>query len=470
MNSQHKYSIVNPYTKEIVDNVYINTENEINNLLELSYKTKCKLSSIERANILKKTAKTLEQQKDDIAIIITKESGLCIKQSLYEVNRAINCFNQSAIQAELIEKIDLSKDFASSDSYGLPKLTVISEPWDLIIGITPFNHPLNMVAHKVGPAIASCTTMVIKPSEKTPLTALYLIDMLTKNGLPPNMVNIITGIPPQKIVEQLVTFPKLDIVTFTGSVEVGKYIARKMVNNGNELKKFIPELGDNSAFVVLNDADISIATRIALSAFDNSGQRCTSIKRILLQNDIADEFIEQFIELTKRLKYGDPMDKDIDIGCVINENAAVLIQERVNRAIEEGGRLIYGNIRNGALYCPTIIDNVRPSSELVVKETFGPVAPIIRIKDVYEAIKIIKSDNFRLAGAIATKNRQKAMELQNSICVGQFSWNGPPSYRTEEAPFGGFADSGNGEKEGIVMSVRAMRRIRTFYEHITIKE
>ena len=437
------------------------------NLLELSYNAKCTLSGTQRADILRKTAKTLKQQMDDIATIITKESGLCIKQSLYEVNRAINCFNQSAIQAERIEKIDLSQEFINNDSYGVPRLTVISEPWDLAIGITPFNHPLNMVAHKVAPAIASGTAMVIKPSEKTPLTALHLVDIFNQNGLPPNMLNIITGIPPQKLVKQMVTFPKLDIVTFTGSVEVGKYIARQMVNNGNELKRFIPELGGNSAFVVLNDTDVSVAAKIALAAFDNSGQRCTSIKRILLQNDIAYDFIEQFVELVKQLKCGDPMDNDVDIGCVINEDAAVLIQDRVDRAIKDGGKLIYGNVRNGALYYPTIIDNVSPSSELVVKETFGPVAPIIRIKNLYDAIEIIKSGKFRLAGAIATKDRQKAIELQSSICVGQFSWNGPPSYRTEEAPFGGFGDSGNGEKEGIIMAVKTMRRIRTFYEHIS---
>ncbi|MDY7037501.1 MAG: aldehyde dehydrogenase family protein [Thermodesulfobacteriota bacterium] len=465
VNSNNTFDVINPYTTEIIDSVPIASEVNISNALKFSYNFNCRLSGTDRAAILKRTAEAIERHKYDMAILITRESGLCIKNALYEVERAINCVNLSAIQAELIDKIDLTPEFVTHYDPSVPKLTVISEPWDLAVGITPFNHPLNLVVHKVAPAIAAGTAIVLKPSEKTPLTALKLGEILVENGLPANMLNIVTGIPPKNIVDQLITFPKIDLVSFTGGVDTGKYIIKKMVNHGNELKKFIPELGGNSAFVIMDDADIDLAAKTALSAFENSGQRCTSIKKILLHDDIAYDFIERFLKLTEEIKCGDPMDPEIDMGSVISEDAAILIHTRVNRSIEEGGKLIIGNERQGALFSPTIIDRVDPSDELVVKETFGPVAPIIRIKSIDDAIEIIKSGQFRLAGAIATRDREKALRLQNSICTGQFSWNGPPGYRTEEAPFGGFGDSGNGEKEGVIMTVRSMRRIRTFYEH-----
>ena len=187
----------------------------------------------------------------------------------------------------------------------------------------------------------------------------------------------------------------------------------------------------------------------------------------MLHNSIADDFLQRFVELASQIKYGDPMDPDVDMGTVISTEQAEVIQSRVENAVRDGARVLLGNERDGALLAPTIVDNVSHSSELVVEETFGPVASIMRIDNIEDAISLIKSSRFRLAGSIATSNRDTAERLHNSIQVGQFSWNGPPGYRTEEAPFGGFGDSGNGEKEGVIMMTRAMRRLRTFYEHRT---
>ena len=184
----------------------------------------------------------------------------------------------------------------------------------------------------------------------------------------------------------------------------------------------------------------------------------------MLKN-IADEFIKKFVANTEKIKYGDPYDLGTDMGTVINEEAATRIQDRVKKAIQDGAKLLYGNKREGALYSPTILDNVSVSSELVDCETFGPVAPIIRARDLDEALQIAKNTKYALAGAIATKSRDTAKRVADALIVGQFSWNGIPGYRTEAAPFGGFKHSGNGEKEGIVLATRAMRKIRTFYEH-----
>ena len=464
-HSDRLFEVINPYSREIVDTVPISSAEQVDSALNSSYRLKCNLTGIDRAEILSKAAQLIENQKSQFAQLISSESGLCIKHSLYEISRAVNCLNYSVKQAELIDNVDLTSDFVSNYSYSEPELRVISEPWDLAIGITPFNHPLNMVVHKVAPAIAAGTPIVIKPSEKTPLTAIKFGEILIACGLPENMLNIVVGIPAKTIVDQLVSYPGLDLVSFTGSVQVGKYIAAKMANNGNGLKKYMPELGGNASFVVMDDCDIDLAANVALGAYANSGQRCTAIRKIMLHDSIADDFLQRFVELAGQIKYGDPMDPNVDMGTVISSEQAEVIQLRIENAVRDGARVLLGNERDGALLAPTIVDNVSHNSELVVEETFGPVASIMRIHNIEDAISLIKASPFRLAGSIATSNRDIAERLHNSIHVGQFSWNGPPGYRTEEAPFGGFGDSGNGEKEGVIMMTRAMRRLRTFYEH-----
>ena len=414
--------------------------------------------------ILKNCLEKISNNKNTLAELITSESGLSLKHSLHEVDRAISCLDFSI---KLIKKA-INKNMTDEfifDNKRMPKLEVLLEPMDLAIGITPFNHPLNLVMHKLAPSIISGTAMVLKPSEKTPLTAIKLHEILIESGLPLNHINLVHGFPPKKVVDQLITFPKIDLVSVTGGVSIGKYIESKMIESGNNFKKYMPELGGNATFVVMNDCDIELATNLALASFENSGQRCTAIRRILLHKDIYDIFIDSFVEKTKSLKVGDPMDPMTDIGTVISSEQVDLIQKRILDAENEGAKIITGNRRNGAQLEPTIIKDVSIDSELVKRETFGPVASIIKIDNLDQAINYIEEDSFGLASAIVTSDERKARKLYNKICVGQFSWNGPPGYRTEVAPFGGFGVSGNGEKEGIVMMTKALQRVRTFYEH-----
>jgi len=464
IKSKKEFEIRNPYNNEIVGKAPIASKEEINKALSLAYKRDSDLSPEQRADILKNTAKDLKKNKKDFSELITSESGLCIKQTLHEVDRSLNVLLESAKVAQTIEE-DMIERFTPDKGSG-PKLRVISDPLKLAVAITPFNHPLNQVTHKVCPAIAADTSMVLKPSEKTPLSAFKFGQMLMDNGLPKNMLNIVTGSPPKYIVDELITHPQVEMVTFTGGVEVGKYIANTMGKNNKEFTKKVLELGGNSACTVLEDADIDLASKVCLDgSFGNSGQRCTAIKRILLHNEIADQFIDRFMGLTENFKYGDPMDPGVDMGTVIDEKAAIEIQDRVRKSIKQGAKLLYGDIREGALYSPTILDKVNPGAELVKKETFGPVAPIIRVNDVDEAIKIINSTQFKLAGSSITKNKKYAEKIAAETQVGQFNWNGPPGYRTEQAPFGGYGLSGNYEKEGVIMAAESMRRIRTFYSH-----
>ncbi len=463
MKNKNSYNVINPFNNKIVDQVPIHSESEINDILESSFNFKSELKLNDKIEIFNRIVKKLYKDKNDIAKLIVNETGLSIKSGLYEVKRAINCFQYCIKESTKLEETDLTKEFSSDPS--LPELTVHTEPLDLAVGITPFNHPLNLVVHKVGPAIVAGAPIVIKPSEKTPLTAIKLKEILIDCGLPENFYNVILGTPPKAITDYLLSYPNYDLVSFTGGVTVGKYIARKMANSGNEMKKYIPELGGNAILVIMDDCDIEVAADLAMGAFENSGQRCTAVRRILLHTSISKAFKEKFYSLATKIKYGDPMNVENDMGTVITSEQADLIYRRVNDAIKEGASLLTGNQVDGAVYSPTILNNVNPSSEIVQRETFGPVVSIMEINNLDDAIQYIRNDRFGLASGIATKSKKNAYRLFNNICVGQFSWNGRPGYRTEDAPFGGFKDSGNGEKEGVVLMTRALRRIKTFYRH-----
>jgi phosphonoacetaldehyde dehydrogenase len=473
IEGREKFAVVNPYTGEEVGEVGIAGDGDIYRALSLSYDTKKDMSVDQRIEILETAASKVLEQKEDLAKLITSESGLSLKDTLYEVDRVHNVLNAAAAVVEDIE-VDRTREFVKGVNRH-PELRVINEPLDLVLGITPFNHPMNQVAHKIAPAIAANTAIVIKPSEKTPLSALKLVDILNESSLPKNVVNVLTTNTPERFLDYALHTKMPQMVTFTGGYHVGKEIAAEIVHSGNETVKYIPELGGNSALTILEDANLEVAVGAALYAYKNSGQRCTSVKRILLHNSIADEFISKFVDATEKIIYGDPMSGRTDMGTVINESAAKLIERRVEAVLnhskesiygmEGEAKLLYGHKREGALYSPTIVDRVSSRFKLVTEETFGPVAPITRINHLEDAIRHINCGGYKLASGIITASAESADMLANAIKVGQFNWNSNPGYRTEQAPFGGFGHSGNGQKEGVILATEGMRRLRTFYKH-----
>ena len=260
----------------------------------------------------------------------------------------------------------------------------------VIAAITPFNHPLNQVAHKVAPSIATNNRMVLKPSEKTPLTALLLADLLVEAGLPPEMFCVVTG-DPREFADELLTHRDVDLVTFTGGVPVGKYIAAKAV-----YKRQVLELGGNDPLIVMEDADLEeAATLAAAGSYKNSGQRCTAVKRMLVHSAVADRFVELLLEKSRAIVYGDPMDANTDMGTVIDEAAARDFEERVNDAVGRGAKLLFGNIRKGALYSPTVLDGVTADMNVVKTETFGPVSPVIRFESIERGDSSLQLDGLR---------------------------------------------------------------------------
>ncbi|GAA4161784.1 phosphonoacetaldehyde dehydrogenase [Shinella granuli] len=418
-----------------------------------------KLTRYERQKILLKTADLLDARKEEISDLVTLELGISKQDSLYEVGRAFDVFTLSGQLCLLDDGEIFSCDLTPHGKQR--KIFTLREPLNAISAITPFNHPLNMVSHKVAPAIATNNCIVVKPTELTPMTALVLADILYEAGLPPEMLSVVTGWP-QDIGDEMITNPNIDLITFTGGVPVGKMIAQKA-----GYKRQVLELGGNDPLIILNDlddADLARAADLAVAgATKNSGQRCTAVKRILVQEKVADRFVPLVLERAKRLKFGDPMDRTTDLGTVVHEKAAALFEKRVHMAAEAGADILYHPGRNGALLPPIVVDKVPHASELVMEETFGPIVPIIRAPDDDEAlIALSNSTAFGLSSGVCTNDFRRMQKYIAGLKVGTVNIWEVPGYRIEMSPFGGIKDSGNGYKEGVIEAMKSFTNVKTF--------
>ena len=459
VDAENKIDVLYPYTNEIIGTVPAGSAEHAKEALNIASNYKPKLTRYERQQILQKTAEELVRRKDEISDVITYELGISKQDSLYEVGRAFDVFSLTAQLCILDDGEIFSCDLTPHGK--ARKIFTIREPLRAISAITPFNHPLNMVAHKIAPSIATNNCTVCKQTELTPMTAMLLADVLYDSGLPPEMFSVVTGWP-QDIGLEMIKNPNIDLITFTGSVGVGKYIAEQA-----GYKRTVLELGGNDPLIVLNDLsddDLKKAVELAVTgATKNSGQRCTAVKRILCQNKIADKFVAMALERAKQITYGDPMDLKTDLGTVVNTEAAELFDKRVSIAEEEGAKVLYHPGRKGALLPPIVVDNVNPKSELVLEETFGPVIPIIRVPDNDdEVITISNSTAFGLSSGVCTNNFIRAKKYIQNLNVGTVNIWEVPGYRIEMSPFGGIKDSGLGYKEGVIEAMKSFTNVKTF--------
>jgi len=448
--------VFNPYTGDVVATVPRASVDDIRRAFSLARAYKPRLTRYERSEICRKAAQIIGSRAEPLSDLITAECGICKKDSLYEVGRARDVFSfagNAALQDDgQVFSCDLTPHGKSRKVYTLrePLLGVIS-------AITPFNHPLNQVAHKIAPAIATNNRMVLKPTEKTPLSALALADILYEAGLPPPMLSIVTG-DPREIADEMLVNPDIDLVTFTGGVAVGKYIAGKAV-----YKRQVLELGGNDPIIVMEDADLDeAATLAATGSYKNSGQRCTAVKRMLVHERVADAFVEKLLARTRAWTYGDPADRSVDMGTVIDAAAATSFEAKVNAAAAQGARLLFGNERRGALYSPTVLDHVTPDMDVVRTETFGPVSPVIRFKDIDDAIRISNSTAYGLSSAVCTNRLDYITRLVSELQVGTVNVREVPGYRLELTPFGGIKDSGLGYKEGVQEAMKSFTNVKTY--------
>ena len=448
-----------PYTDEVIATVPAGTAEHARKAFEIAAAYKPKLTRYERQQILHRTANLIIERREEIAHWLTLELGICKQHSLYETGRSYDVFTfagQLAVQDDgQIFSCDLTPHGKSR------KIFTKREPVKAISAITPFNHPLNMVAHKIAPSIATNNCMVCKPTELTPLTAITLADILYEAGLPPEMFQVVTGWPAD-IGDEMITNPNIDIITFTGGVPVGKIIAEKAGYRRTAL-----ELGGNDPLIILNDlrgADLEKAATIAVAgATGNSGQRCTAVKRILVQESVADELVPHILEKAKAIRFGDPMNADTQLGCVINAEAAALFENRVFAAEKQGAEILYHPGREGALLPPIVIDHVPHDSELVMEETFGPIVPIVRVPDNDSAVMAISNSTpFGLSSGVCTNDLIRATNYIEGLDVGTVNIWEQPGYRIEMSPFGGIKDSGNGVKEGVIEAMKFFTNVKTY--------
>jgi len=448
-----------PYTNEVIGTVPAGRAEHAREAFKIAANYKPKLTRYERQKILFRTAELINARKDTLAPLITSELGISLKDSLYECGRAYDVFTLAGQLAILDDGQIFSCDLTPHGKSR--KIYTKREPVRAISAITPFNHPLNMVSHKLAPAIATNNCVVCKPTELTPLTAIALADILYEAGLPPEMVQMVTGMP-DDIGDEMVTNPDISLITFTGGVKVGKLIAAKA-----GYRRAALELGGNDPLIIcddLSDSDLDKAAELAVQgATKNSGQRCTAVKRILVMESVADAFVEKVLAKAKKIKFGDPMDPDTDLGTVVHEQAAALFEKRVFMAEEQGAKILYHPGRQGALLPPIVVDFVPHGSELVLEETFGPIIPIIRVpNDVEKVIEISNSTAFGLSSGVCTNRLDRITTFIEGLDVGTVNIWEVPGYRIEMSPFGGIKDSGNGIKEGVLEAMKFFTNVKTY--------
>ena len=454
VNDMDREDVINPYTGEVIDTVPISHLNNVDKAIEAANNAKKflqEMSAFKISNKLFNVCDKLKENRDDFAELLTKEVGKPINESYVELDRSVETLKLAAEEAKRIygESVPLDAGLNGKGFFAFTQKL----PLGVVAAITPFNYPLNLTIHKIAPAIAAKNTVIIKPPTNAPLTVMKFAELVNEE-FPDGVINVITGYG-SEVGDAVVASDKIDKISFTGSVLTGLLIAQRA-----GMKKVTLELGGNDPLVVLDDANVDAAVKGVINgAYLNAGQVCMGVKRIIVQEGIYNKFKTRLVEETSKIKIGNPMDKSTQLGTLISEKAAMQVEETVNNAVNAGAEILTGGKRNGAFYEATVIDKVTPDMDLVVNETFGPVAPLIKVKTVDEAIQIANATEYGLQAGVFTENYKNAMRCANEIEAGTVFINKQSTFRTDNMPFGGFKNSGCG-KEGIKYAVEEMTKTK----------
>lgn len=452
-STEDTIEVSNPFTGDIVGHAARATREQALAAAQHAKAWKSTLTAFDRARILDDTAAQLEREEADFVKRIVAECGTCVQEAQKEVRRAVILLRVCAEEAKRITGEAIPTDATAERRRNLA--VTMRVPIGLVCAITPFNRPLNQVVVKLAPAIAANNSVILKPSERTPLSAIAFVRCLIDNGLPAQMVSLVTG-DPREVGEALVTSPDIDMITFTGSRAVGERIAKAA-----GMVRMTFELGDSGALVVLDDANLALAARTgAKGAFATAGQSCRGVKRFLVQAEVADEFADLLVAEAKALTFGDPYSDRNDIGCLIDEAAAREVEDRVRAAADAGASLLYGPPRKGAVLGPQVLDFVPKDAVLVREETFGPCAPIVRVRDLDEALDWINSGEYGLQTGVFTGSIHSALRAARELKSGAVIINDGPQFESPFIPFGGVKKSGLG-REGVAYAIEEMTTVKT---------
>ncbi|MDR3573700.1 MAG: aldehyde dehydrogenase family protein [Anaerolineaceae bacterium] len=405
-----------------------------------------------RAEILLRTAALIRERADDLAKTIAAEVGKALKFARIEVDRAQNTFTTAAEEAKRLhgETIPLDAIPSGEGYFGY----WVRRPVGVIAAITPFNFPLNLVAHKVAPAIAAGKSVVLKPASSTPLAAVKLCQILQEAGLPDGAVNLVVG-PGSTVGEWLISDPRIDKITFTGSVEIGRHILSVA-----GIKKVSLELGNASPVIICPDADLDfVASRCAVGAFSNSGQICISVQRIYTQKQIYEPFIDKFVSASRAMRVGDPLDEQVDVGPMIDLKEVDRIEGWVKEAQTGGAKILTGGRREGPVFYPTVLSEVDAHMKVIAEEAFAPVASVIRCDDFEDSLRQANDTKFGLQAGVFTKDIERVFKAVKRLNFGGVIINDTPTFRADHMPYGGNRQSGLG-REGVRFAMEDMTNIQ----------
>ncbi|OLO38822.1 aldehyde dehydrogenase [Alkalihalophilus pseudofirmus] len=444
-------TVTNPENNEAIATVPAATQEDMLDAIKSAQRgalISAKLPVYKRIEIIQRAATFIEEEREEFAVTIALEGSKTIREARKEVERCIQTLRISAEEARRLEGKTIPFDQSSGNENRLGYYSLF--PIGIIGAITPFNDPLNLVAHKIGPAIASGNAIIVKPATVTPLSALKLANVFSKAGLPNGILSVITG-RGGEVGDTLVTHPDVRMISFTGGLETGTEIAKKA-----GLKKLSMELGSNSPVIVLNDADLNQAVESTVSgAFWAAGQNCLGVQRIYVERDIFKEFKTQFIKRTTLYQTGGKLMESTDMGPLINEREAIRVENLVNEAIKQGAILECGGQREGAYYEPTVLTNVPADATIAKEEIFGPVVLLFEVKSLQDAIERSNDVNYGLQAGIFTNHLQSAFEAIQQLNVGGVMVNDSSDFRIDSMPFGGVKGSGLG-REGVRHSIQEM--------------
>jgi len=445
--------VLNKYNQEVTATISIAEKEHVDAAVQGAKEAlKTPFSPYERYEVLMKAAELLVKRRDQFAEVLALEVGKPIRESRGEIERAAQTLVISAEEAKRIHGEGVPVEAAPGSENRMA--FTVRVPVGVIAAITPFNVPVNLVCHKIGPAIAAGNSVVLKPAEVTPICALMLAELMEEAGLPKGRLQLLTG-DGAKIGDWLLENKDVNMFTFTGSPRVGEYIRSKA-----GLRKVALELGNNSATVVHHDANVEqAASLIAQKSFNNAGQVCISVQRVYVHEDAFENFLQVLKEKTETLVVGDPLDEGTDIGPMIRLREAERVESWVNEAVDQGAVIALGGKRDGAFYEPTILTNVNDDMKVCRQEVFGPVVSVATYKDIDEVIAKVNDSDYGLQAGLFTNDLQFAMKAAREIEVGGLIINDASAYRVDHMPYGGVKNSGNG-KEGPKYAIEEMTEER----------
>ncbi len=452
--SGEKLEIRNPYNNDIVGIINRPTSVDVEDAIRASvnaFKETKKTRSWQRSELLRKASLAIDNRKEELAKTLCLESGKPIRHARGEVTRAASTLSIACEEANRIngEVLPLDITPAAGDRLGI----VRRFPLGPIAGISPFNFPLNLVCHKVAPALAAGNTITIKPASATPLSALLLGEILNKAGAVPGSCNVIPC--SASLAEPLITDQRLKMITFTGSPEIGWAIKAKAGK-----KKVCLELGGNAAVIVERDADKRFAVeRCLLGGYAYAGQVCISVQRIYIQEKIYDDFTQAFVKSVNSLKVGDPSSEETDVGPMIDEASAIRTENWIKEAVAKGARLLTGGSRDKNMFEPTVLENVPVDARVSCQEVFAPVVVLDKYRTFEQALEMVNNSDFGLQAGVFTKDIEKAFKAFNEIDVGGVIINDIPTFRVDHMPYGGVKDSGFG-REGVKYAIEEMTELK----------